>query len=254
MTQSNTQTNILICNDKGGVGKSLVSAGVFLASAIDGLVYRGVEAEAEPRLSVRYPDEFEHIHIADTEATMARDANAALAQFDPIFERLEAGGHIVDLGANVAERMFEIFEASDAPTFVGDGSKCAVVLVTTSDTNAIKSAMKNAATARRVLPGSMGFIVLNEVAGKIPDAAPFLETMKSEGFQQALRMPVCTAAAWNVVADLPLSELTSIDAAYLLKYGMKRGDANRDSRDIRAFVGALAKSLSPIVAWAKNAE
>jgi hypothetical protein len=252
MTQTNTQTNILICNDKGGVGKSLVSAGVFLASAIDGLVYRGLEAEAEPRLSLRYPDEFEHVHIADTEATMARDANAALAQFDPIFERLEAGGHIVDLGANVAERMFEIFEASDAPTFVGDGSKCAVVVVTTSDTNAIKSAMKNAATARRVLPGSMGFIVLNEVAGKIPDAAPFLEAMTNDGFQ-ALRMPVCTAGAWNIVADLPLSELTSIDAGALLKFGMKRGDANRDSRDIRAFVGALAKSLSPIVTWAKNA-
>lgn len=247
------KTNIIIANDKGGVGKSLVTAGTFLGAAMDGLIYKGVEAEAEPRLAVRYPDEFEHIHIADTEATMARDANAALAQFDPIFERLEAGGHLVDLGANVAERMFEIFEASDAPTFVGDGSKCAVVIVTTSDTNAIKSAMKNAATARRVLPGAQGFVVINDVAGKIPDAAPFLKTMENDGFQP-LRMPVCTAAAWNIVGDQPLSELASINADALLKFGMKRGDANRDSRDIRAFVGNLAKSLSPIVAWAKSAE
>lgn len=246
-----TKTNIVICNDKGGVGKSLVSAGAFLASAIDGLVYRGVEAEAEPRLSLRYPDEFEHVHIANTEATMARDANAALAQFDPIFERLEAGGHIIDLGANVAERMFEIFEASDAPTFVGDGSKCAVVVVTTSDTNAIKSAMKNATTARRVLPGAKGFVVINDFVGKIPDAAPFLSTMAKDGFQ-ALRMPVCSARAWNIVGDQPLSELATIGADALLKFGMPKGDANRDSRDIRAFVGALAKSLSPIVAWAKN--
>jgi hypothetical protein len=247
-----TPTNIITFNDKGGCGKSLVTAGIFLAAATEGLTYQGVEAEAEPRLALRYPDEFEHIPIVDTQATMSRDANAALAQFDPIFERLEKGGHIVDLGANVAEKMFEIFEASDPATFVGDGSSCALVVVTTADSNAIKSAMKNAETARRVLPRAKGFVVLNDVFGKIPDAAPFLRNLEQIGFE-SVRIPVCSARAWNIVGDQPLSELALIDANGLTKFGMPKGDANRDSRDIRAFVAGLAKSLSPIVAWSKQA-
>jgi MinD-like ATPase involved in chromosome partitioning or flagellar assembly len=248
-----TKTNIIVLNDKGGCGKSLVTAGTFLAAVIHhGLTYKGVEAESEPRLALRYPHEFEHVQITNTEATMARDANAAIRQFDTIFEKLETGGYLIDLGANVAERMFEIFEATDPTAFVGDGSKCAIVIVTTSDTNAIKSAIKNAETARRVLPGAKFFLVLNDVNGKIPDAAPFLKTMKSAGFE-ILRIPVCMVDAWNIVSDQPLSELVAIDPASLMKFGMPKGDAMRDAREIRSFITALANSLLPIAAWAKGA-
>jgi len=248
-----SKANIIVMNDKGGVGKSLVTAGICVAAAMQDLDLLGVEAEAEPRLALRYPGMFDHIHITDVASVMARDANASLAQFDPLFDHLEKGGRIIDLGANVAERMFTVFEGSDADTFVGDGSTCAIVVVTTSDTNSVKSAVKNATTAKRVMPAAKGFVVLNEFEGKIPDTSLLAKEMRQNGFE-VIRLPVCSVESWNIVKDLPLTELAAISAADLQKFGLSRGTANRDARDIKAFIADLARVAKPVVDWAKGVQ
>jgi hypothetical protein len=250
MTTPTNQKSAIVYNDKGGVGKSLATLGIMLAAVKGGLTLHGVEAESEPRLARRYPQTFEHVQIDDATALLDADANRAVAQFDPIFNRLADGGALIDMGANTAGKMLSILAASGADAFVGEGENVALVIVSTAEAEAIDAAIANATAAKAIMPKARRFFWANEYRGALPDESSIITAMREEGFE-IIRIGACRAASWPLVRDRSIVDLARIDRAALTKLGIEPAPAARDAQAIKNFVQALSDAAQPVVDFLK---
>jgi hypothetical protein len=241
---------ICVMNDKGGVGKTTFTTAIAIAASADGVALKGVEVESEPRLSKRYPGEFTHIPVADVDAMIEQDASAVAAQFDPLFKQLAAGGRLIDLGANVVRTMMPIFEASGADQYVGEGENVGIVIVTTSNADALDTARKNATAAIKLMPASKRFLVVNEFTGKIPDDSAFIQAMRAAEFE-ILNIRHCAARSLPLLQHLSLTDLVDVKRETLMKLGVDEGQAHRDAMLVRRFGQNMIDSAAPIVAWLK---
>lgn len=250
-----TARNILVQNDKGGVGKSLVSAGIVCAAAADKLHLRGIEAESEPRLSTRYPGIFEHVPVGnDAGALLDSDPERAVEQFDPIFQAMIEGGALIDSGANVADKMMTIMSRSGVDSIIGDGgSNTALVIVTTAELESIQAALANASAAEKLMPQAKKFLWINAYRGDIAEESELVTSMRNSGFE-ILRMPACKSPAWTIVRDHSLVELVKLTTQDLMKIGgLNFMQANRQIGTITGFVGQILKTAEPVIEWAKKA-
>ena len=93
---------LMVLNDKGGIGKSIVIQGLSLELAAAGVDHRVIEAESNPRLQrVLGPERVAfHPLSEDSLAAIRRNPDLVAEYWDVIAEEFTAGVRLLDMGAN----------------------------------------------------------------------------------------------------------------------------------------------------------
>ena len=161
---------IFVGSDKGGVGKSFLSALVADLLEIDGTRARIVQIDEQERLPALYPDRVTTVPPARLD-DVRRDPSAIVTAFDSLYaavERTMADGvpTIVDIGGPQQAAVEEYCGLIDLDADLVEAGLCALWLVpATAEPEAMRGAVRTAGAISRVLPSTRRAIVLNRRDG-----------------------------------------------------------------------------------------
>lgn len=161
---------IFVGSDKGGVGKSFVSALTVDLLDVAGMSPRLVQIDEQERLPALYPDRVTTVSLASMD-DMRRDPGAIVAAFDPLYAAIERTitdrvPLIVDIGGpqQTAVEQYCALIDLDADLLEADISALWMVPAT-SEPEAMRGAVRTGAAIARVLPSAGRALILNERDG-----------------------------------------------------------------------------------------
>ncbi|MGE0768544.1 MAG: hypothetical protein AB7L90_18995 [Hyphomicrobiaceae bacterium] len=161
---------IFVGSDKGGIGKSFVTA--LAADLLDvvGTAPRIVQIDEQERLPALYPDRVTTVSLARMD-DVRRDPGAIVAAFDPLYAAIEQtiGDRvptIVDIGGPQQTAVEEYCGLVDLDADLAEAGINAVWLVpATAEPEAMRGAVRTNGAIARVLPSVRRALILNERDG-----------------------------------------------------------------------------------------
>jgi Mrp family chromosome partitioning ATPase len=161
---------IFVGSDKGGIGKSFVSALAADLLDVAGIVPRIVQIDDQERLPTLYPERVTTVSLASMD-DVRRDPGAIVAAFDPFYAAIERTiadrvPTIVDIGGPQQTAVEEYCGLVDLDADLADAGLNAVWLVpATAEPEAMRGAVRTEGAIARVLPFVRRALVLNERDG-----------------------------------------------------------------------------------------
>lgn len=161
---------IFVGSDKGGIGKSFVTALAADLLEVAGIVPRIIQIDEQERLPGLYPDRVTTVSLARMD-DVRRDPGAIVAAFDPLYAAIERtiGDRIptiVDIGGPQQTAVEEYCGLVDLDADLAEAGLDAVWLVpATAEPEAMRGAIRTEGAIARVLPSIRRALVLNERDG-----------------------------------------------------------------------------------------
>ena len=157
---------IFVGSDKGGVGKSFVSALVADLLEINGIAFRIVQIDEQDRLPGLFGNRVTTVTPARLD-DLRRDPAAIVTAFDPLYATIEQSLEdgvtlIVDIGGPQQTLVEEYCGLVDLDAdLVEAGAKAIWLVPATAEPEAMRGAVRTSDTLERVLPSVRRGIVLN---------------------------------------------------------------------------------------------
>jgi len=170
MTGTKPPALIFVGSDKGGVGKSFVSALAADLLDVAGAVPRIVQIDEQERLPALYPDQVTTVSLASMD-DVRRDPGAIVSAFDPLYASIERTiadrvPTIIDIGGPQQTAVEEYCALVDLDADLAEAALNAIWLVpATAEPEAMRGAVRTEAAIARVLPSVLRVLVLNERDG-----------------------------------------------------------------------------------------
>ncbi len=246
-------SKVIVANDKGGVGKSLVTQGLVLAAAEAGSKPVVIEVESTPRLgrvlgeviSIQPPT-----HDPDV---LYRDPDTIFAVWDEMAAAVAAPSAIVDIGANLF-RPFARWAAAGGARQLAGGDGLTVVAVMTMDQHALSAGLAALRETGAVLPAARRVAVLNPVIADFIDGdqkiAGLIKAAEAGGGAiDVIRLERMTAPAWGHLMNMGRLDAAITNPAVereLLTF-LPAGKVARSLAVYQTWYAGLIKALSDLV-------
>ena len=158
--------NVIVCNDKGGVGKTLVTHLLALILLDRQEIFRIVECEKMPRLRKLFGDLVDYRPIERHKVSeIYEDPDVMFTYWDDIATTLQGSQRcLVDMGAGVTFPFCRWAQAS-GQELLADGTGLTIVVVTTAEQESWKTASENLHVLRELFPKATFMTVYNERDG-----------------------------------------------------------------------------------------
>ena len=239
---------IFVLNDRGGVGKTLLSHHLMATAMLEGLQLKVVEYEVNERLNRLFgPEVVEHRRITQDFMNMMGSGDGFYEFWDMIGPELQRGGRLFDFGGNISQWFFNWAEVSGFDYYVGDGERLTFMVPVTVDLASLSTGM---ATLERVATKAKRVLVENGFSGPFSQledsqyARRKAEMVEREGVQ-VISMPPCTAPAWARLTGHRLDEVARMTREDLVKLGMTPPVASRSLIIIHEWLRGMRQALSP---------
>lgn len=199
---------IFVGSDKGGIGKSFVTALAADLLDVAGTPPRIVQIDEQERLPALYPDRVTTVSLASMD-DVRRDPGAIVAAFDPLYAAIERtiGDRvptIVDIGGPQQTAVEEYCGLVDLDADLVEAGINVVWLVPgTAEPEAMRGAVRTNGAIARVLPSIRRALILNERDGNFrfypgspadriwsDELKPLIETVASA------RLPAIAPGSW----------------------------------------------------------
>lgn len=232
---------LLVTQDKGGVGKSILTRA--LAEAVPGAPV--IEIDASQRLLELGKRVSFHTMRADRAEIDRTGGKAARAEFDPVITAMMSASMptIVDVSANTSGSLLTVV-ADLAPGLHDAGIELGVLVIVTAEPGAMAEAPKLLALAEPFAQAR--FLVENRVRGEV-DA----KTIARIGHGTVITMlaeQVMEDAAVSILQAGGLASIERLDPAKLTeKHGLALG--TRIRRDLTRFRLEAMEAVKPAAEW-----
>ena len=199
---------IFVGSDKGGIGKSFITALAADLLDVAGTSPRIVQIDEQERLPALYPDRVTTVSLASMD-DVRRDPGAIVAAFDPLYAAIERtiGDRvptIVDIGGPQQTAVEEYCGLVDLDADIVEAGINVVWLVPgTAEPEAMRGAVRTNGAIARVLPSIRRALILNERDGSFrfypgspadriwsDELKPLIETVVSA------RLPAIAPGSW----------------------------------------------------------
>lgn len=244
--------SILVLNDRGGVGKTLLSHHLLATAMLEGMALRVVEYEVNERLARLFgPELVEHRRISqDFVNLMGAGGDGFFEFWDNIGPELQRGGRLFDFGGNISQWFFNWAEVSGFDYYVGDGSRLVFMVPVTVDLASLQTGMATLERIAAIAPGAKRVLVENGASGSFSQledshyARRKAEMVERENVA-VISMPACTAPAWARLTGHRLDQVATMTREDLVKLGMSPPVASRSLIVIHDWLRTMRQSLSP---------
>lgn len=244
---------IFVLNDRGGVGKTLLSHHLMATAMIEGLQLRVVEYEVNERLARLYgPEIVEHRRITQDFMNLMGSGDGFFEYWDQIGPELQRGGRLFDFGGNISQWFFNWAEVSGFDYYVGEGERLTFMVPVTVDLASLQTGMATLDRVAVIAPKAKRVLVENGISGPFSqlDESQYgrrkAELIEREGVQ-VVSMPQCTAPAWARLTGHRLDQVAKMTREDLVKLGMTPPVASRSLIIIHEWLRGMRVSLSPFV-------
>ncbi len=242
---------IFVLNDRGGVGKTLLSHHLMATAMLEGLQLKVVEYEVNERLARLFgPDVVEHRRITQDFMNMMGSADGFYEFWDLIGPELQRGGRLFDFGGNISQWFFNWAEVSGFDYYVGDGERLTFMVPVTVDLASLSTGMTTLERVATIAPKAKRVLVENGFSGPFSQledsqyARRKAEMVEREGLQ-VISMPPCTAPAWARLTGHRLDQVATMTREDLVKLGMTPPVASRSLIIIHEWLRNMRQALSP---------
>lgn len=254
----------IVCQDKGGDGKSLTAHALAERGRIAGVPLGIVEVDTQGRsLSVLGSDV---VSIATDAKLARRDPGAALRGLTPLYTTIEttsrAGGlAVVEFGANEAGRgamwagMIDLQE--DLHTL---GSRVFIVTPFTCQAESMRRGAKAARAFLDALPNAQLVLIENQRDGAIDGLHPASDAAEAYRSTIAplakdavmLRMPVIEAGSWRPFESRGIRLVDAVTMpveAVMERTGLPRPEAKIVRGDVAGWCGEMFAQFDKLIAF-----
>jgi hypothetical protein len=258
---------IFIGSDKGGIGKSFVSALVADLLDVAGIAPRIVQIDEQERLPALYPDRVTTVSLASMD-DVRRDPGAIVAAFDPLYGAIERTiadrvPTIVDIGGPQQTAVEEYCSLVDLDADLVEAGINAVWLVpATAEPEAMRGAVRTNAAIARVLPSVRRTLVLNERDGNFrfypgspadriwsAELKPLTEAVASA------RLPAIAPGSWAPfeAAGKRFVDVVAADIPEIQRWiGRSRPAAKVLRGDVAYFLAAAQEALGDLIGLGRD--
>jgi len=244
---------IFVLNDRGGVGKTLLSHHLMATAMLEGLQLRVVEYEVNERLARLYgPDVVEHRRITQDFMNLMGSGDGFFEYWDQIGPELQRGGRLFDFGGNISQWFFNWAEVSGFDYYVGEGERLTFMVPVTVDLASLQTGMSTLDRIAVIAPKAKRVLVENGISGPFSQLEESqygrrrAELVEREGVE-VISMPSCSAPAWARLTGHRLDQVAKMTREDLVKLGMTPPVASRSLIIIHEWLRGLRVSLSPFV-------
>lgn len=233
--------HILVCNDKGGVGKSLVSHLLGLILLDQREDFRVLECERRPRLQRVFGSLVEWLPTEEVNVgEVYTNPDRIFSHWDRLAEYLTGGDRsLVDMGAGMTSPFIRWSEAS-GHEMLEDGRRLIFAVVVTVERNALSTGKENIEMLRRMFPKARIVAVQNEKAGLFTKNIEEVNSVKLAG---------CRVPAWEYLQDEGRFDQVAMMSGREIaeKYDMSLGAAARSMYGFADWLLDATDSLAPIL-------
>ncbi len=246
--------SILVLNDRGGVGKTLLSHHLLAGALLEAMPLRVVEYEVNERLARLFgPELVEHRRISQDFANLMGTGGDGFFEFwDQIGPELQRGGRLFDFGGNISQWFFNWAEVSGLDYYVGDGSRLTFMVPVTVDLASLQTGMATLERVAVIAPGAKRVLVENGCSGPFSQleeshyAKRKAEMVERENVT-VIGMPACTAPAWARLTGHRLDQVVAMTRDDLVKLGMSPPVASRSLIVIHEWLRSMNMALTPFL-------
>lgn len=242
---------IFVLNDRGGVGKTLLSHHLMATAMLEGLQLKVVEYEVNERLARLFgPDVVEHRRITQDFMNMMGSGDGFYEFWDLIGPELQRGGRLYDFGGNISQWFFNWAEVSGFDYYVGEGERLTFMVPVTVDLASLSTGMTTLERVATIAPKAKRVLVENGFSGPFSQledsqyARRKAEMVEREGLQ-VISMQPCTAPAWARLTGHRLDQVATMTREDLVKLGMTPPVASRSLIIIHEWLRNMRQALSP---------
>ena len=242
---------IFVLNDRGGVGKTLLSHHLMATAMLEGLQLKVVEYEVNERLARLFgPDVVEHRRITQDFMNMMGSGDGFYEFWDLIGPELQRGGRLYDFGGNISQWFFNWAEVSGFDYYVGDGERLTFMVPVTVDLASLSTGMTTLERVATIAPKAKRVLVENGFSGPFSQledsqyARRKAEMVEREGLQ-VISMSPCAAPAWARLTGHRLDQVATMTREDLVKLGMTPPVASRSLIIIHEWLRNMRLALSP---------
>ncbi len=244
---------IFVLNDRGGVGKTLLSHHLMATAMLEGLQLKVVEYEVNERLARLFgPEVVEHRRITQDFMNMMGSGDGFYEFWDQIGPELQRGGRLFDFGGNISQWFFNWAEVSGFDYYVGDGERLTFMVPVTVDLASLSTGMATLERIATIAPKAKRVLVENGTSGPFSQledsnyARRKAEMMEREGLQ-VISMAPCTAPAWARLTGHRLDQVAQMTREDLVKLGMTPPVASRSLIIIHEWLRNMRQALAPYI-------
>ncbi len=242
---------IFVLNDRGGVGKTLLSHHLMATAMLEGLQWKVVEYEVNERLARLFgPEMVEHRRITQDFMNMMGSGDGFYEFWDLIGPELQRGGRLYDFGGNISQWFFNWAEVSGFDYYVGDGERLTFMVPVTVDLASLSTGMATLERVANIAPKAKRVLVENGFSGPFSQledsqyARRKAEMVEREGLQ-VISMNPCSAPAWARLTGHRLDHVANMTREDLVKLGMTPPVASRSLIVIHEWLRTMRQALSP---------
>lgn len=249
---------IFVLNDRGGVGKTLLSHHLMATAMLEGLQLKVVEYEVNERLNRLFgPEVVEHRRITQDFMNMMGSGDGFYEFWDMIGPELQRGGRLYDFGGNISQWFFNWAEVSGFDYYVGEGERLTFMVPVTVDLASLSTGMNTLERIATIAPKAKRVLVENGFSGPFSQlddsqyARRKAEMVEREGVE-VISMAPCTAPAWARLTGHRIDEVAQMTREDLVKLGMTPPVASRSLIIIHEWLRTMRQALSPYLRDAFN--
>lgn len=242
---------IFVLNDRGGVGKTLLSHHLIATAMLEGLPLRVVEYEVNERLARLFgPELVEHRKISQDFMNLMGSGDGFYEFWDTIGPELQRGGRLFDFGGNISQWFFNWAEVSGFDYYVGNGERLTFMVPITVDLASLQTGMATLDRIAVIAPKAKRVLVENGVSGPFSqlDDSEYgrrkAEMQEREGLH-VISMPPCTAPAWARLTGHRIDQVAAMTREDLVKLGMTPPVASRSLIVIHEWLRTMRQTLQP---------
>lgn len=242
---------IFVLNDRGGVGKTLLSHHLMATAMLEGLQLKVVEYEVNERLARLFgPDVVEHRRITQDFMNMMGSGDGFYEFWDMIGPELQRGGRLYDFGGNISQWFFNWAEVSGFDYYVGEGERLTFMVPVTVDLASLSTGMATLERVASIAPKAKRVLVENGFSGPFSQledsqyARRKAEMVEREGVH-VISMNPCTAPAWARLTGHRLDQVATMTREDLVKLGMTPPVASRSLIIIHEWLRGMRLALAP---------
>jgi hypothetical protein len=251
---------IFVGNDKGGIGKDLVSDGLFAAAVKRGLSPTMFEIEIERRMKNKYPSS---IFIG----TGAPSAEALYAQPDLLFQPLDRAATqmaktdlaIVCAGASVTTAFLRWSAGNVGKAFFAEGESLHFLSIVTMQDQCLQTGISNLSSFGETYPRAKRTAVLNPLIADFMEGDKnidrAIETATGDGQPiNVVRLERMSAPAWGYLMNMGrLDQIAQKTWEDLVALGLPEAPSIRSTGIYEGWMERFIKALDPILPDEKSA-
>lgn len=262
--------SIVCAARSGGQGKTTVAQlvhTVCLRHDIPHTLYSAdfLGRDDSSKLGKLYPGQVTEFGIGASfeEVKSSDDMNQSIRYWDRLGDVLVKGGALIDLGANVVDRVFDWAEQRRAATVLdkrgAPGIDMCVVCKSTMHSVEQAASLANTFLEGRLFPVGRVFVIINEADGKVltEEARNKLLPLKDHSEVDIIRLPFCDSEVWRLTElhEQPLSEALDWDPDELVDtYDIDIWEATSGLAELRAWYEVFEKKAFASGLIARNAD